>query len=631
MQEARDFSLPIFSRFYPSFEQSRQTHTHDYRIGVFYDPYDPLLQRKYRGPIKQWNYWRQLEEEAKTPFRSSARSYAHNSNYNRDPQATPEFNDQPRRDYVQLTRFSEFHNYERTYGNFRNTRWNLRGLPATRPLLKRLQAIVATPKSNPRAFVNQVLDEFAEFYDPDDRLTREDLIVEVDLLGSVIQSNYSQEMIGSILNARRRRLEEGQVAGNMRWLAEKVLEWKVLEAQTANALGLDDTEYDKRLELALAPIEAGLEVRRKLLLTGDIQPNDEYLAGIDSKQDEDEDVDEEPEEFNFKLKPEDVLRPDILLQKLKRVTNVGLTGVPNELDLAILEKRELERRGQPTAAIARQIAHLRVSKKLVETQEHAKVVVGETERGNAAILVRRQRLDQLQQIAADAAKRVNDTAVALTAAKIAKQDTTDLERAFRDREKEFEDRVDENLTVEHGIVQDEDDINRNLYAEALAVAQKIHEGRGIANLKQFLPKGGASTDIALYERAVSLVTADLVEEELKALRFPNEARMAEAQRKWALLGAYDDATELKKEYEDAQQSAVTAQHGNKVREAVQLIEMTRVQLPRDSLVELALFAGRGTLPFALASSSSVLSVDSVSKDYKPHRQTQEAIRDIVRV
>jgi len=107
--------------------------------------------------------------------------------------------------------------------------------------------------------------------------------------------------------------------------------------------------------------------------------------------------------------------------------------------------------------------------------------------------------------------------------------------------------------------------------------------------------------------------------------------MAEAQRKWALLGAYDDATELKKEYEDAQQSAVTAQHGNKVREAVQLIEMTRVQLPRDSLVELALFAGRGTLPFALASSSSVLSVDSVSKDYKPHRQTQEAIRDIVRV
>ena len=63
--------------------------------------------------------------------------------------------------------------------------------------------------------------------------------------------------------------------------------------------------------------------------------------------------------------------------------------------------------------------------------------------------------------------------------------------------------------------------------------------------------------------------------------------------------------------------------------AVSTIENVRFQLPDGSKHELARFAGRGTLPFALASAKNSLSVDDVTKNYTAASQTQRAIQQLL--
>jgi hypothetical protein len=128
------------------------------------------------------------------------------------------------------------------------------------------------------------------------------------------------------------------------------------------------------------------------------------------------------------------------------------------------------------------------------------------------------------------------------------------------------------------------------------VKRKIAEQSGLSSFERHLPKSMLPLNNALYERALSLLELDLIEMELRSLRFPEE---------------------------QAKQRAV------QVEEAIQVMEETRVQLPPRSLGVLSAFAGRGTLPFALASSSSVFSVDKVTKETQPHGQTTDAIKALI--
>jgi pyridoxal biosynthesis lyase PdxS len=98
-----------------------------------------------------------------------------------------------------------------------------------------------------------------------------------------------------------------------------------------------------------------------------------------------------------------------------------------------------------------------------------------------------------------------------------------------------------------------------------------------------------------YERAVSLITVDLVEKELASMKF---AKQAEGTKN--------------------------------VEDAISIIENVRLQLPDNSIHELTRVAGRGSLPFALSSTSSSLAVADVVDTRKYNSQTQAAIAELLR-
>lgn len=615
MQRARDYSEARFCRFYPAHEDRTSLTTNHVEIGVFFHPYHSKSSRQIRDSKRFPLHLEASREEDPPDFALHAlppggRESVFSSDRRRRERA--KFKNPF---LIGPSQYDEFDDYERAYNNS-VPRWHLRAIAPDPQLLPVLVSHQPSASSNPIGYMSSVLNGFARFDNPDELLTNDEVKQLNDLLGSSLDARYdtgygpdgTDSLIGSLLNAKRSRLDPDNLFANMRLLSEKVLERKVLESQTPLDLNLTPEAYANELTQLDEFVQNILSVRKQYMASGDVGIDDEMFANFDSKQDADDATDVSPSAFNFAYAPADLTNVDLMLLRLKRFSKAEIPNAPNRLDVAIAEHRQLEQLRVLTDAqkarkkeLSRMIAQLSQVDGLKQTQNLAKTVVQESERAKVAIAKRettnRQDFARLQ---ASLAKLEVD--IAAKQAQLAKMTSRGAPRKQLEKELAELKRVagEENtrfirLQADFAKLQKEkvDNLER-LKQTVVTVSNEVQKTRGVQSLRKRLPPVERKTPLRpeLYERAISLVMVDLVEKELRAMDFATDKRA-------------------------------------QIDDAVSTIENVRFQLPDGSKRELARFAGRGSLPFALVATSSSLSTADVTTKYTPASQTQTTINQLI--
>lgn len=618
MQRARDFSEAQFHRFYPSHEDRTSLTTNHVEIGVFYHPYHRADSRFIRDRT-QFPLHQQASAERTPPDFAlhsrpgGARDSVFEAQRRARRAARGEANP-----LLLGTRsgYDEFADYETAYNNSVPP-WHLRAIDASQQrLLPVFVAHQASPTQNPIGYMNSVLDGFARFERPEDLLTADEVRYANDLLGSSLDARFSSgygpdgqdSLVGSLLNAKRGRLEPDNLFANMRLLAEKVLERKVLETQKPIDLNLTPEAYANELTILDQFIGNILSVRAQYMASGDVGVEDEMFANFDSKQDADDAVDVVPSAFNFAYAPADLNNTKLMLLRLKRFSKAEIPNVPNRLDAAIAEHRQLEQLKTPSAEqtkrkreLSRLIAQLSQVEGLRQSQALARTVVSEAERAQVAIAKREttstnelnrvvDELNSLEQELDEKNARLAKFKGGGLARKELEKEIADLYRRLANANTRFA-----KTQRDFAKIQTDKSANQErLKAAVIGVSDEVQKTRGVQSFRKRLPPVERKTALrpALYERAVALTMVDLVEKELRALQFATDKRA-------------------------------------QIDDAVSTIENVRFQLPDGSKHELARFAGRGTLPFALAATSSSLSTGDVTTNYALSSQTQNAIRQLI--
>jgi hypothetical protein len=233
MQAARELSLPSEIHYYPSFESGNQTLTDDRKIGIFFRSRDPFIRAAIEVPVSRWRYLQQRAESQRSPlYKTHVHPYPRIFNERPFDEQPIEIDKEPRRMYITMTYLPEYDDYERTYGNLRYSRWNLRALPGPPTYLSRKREPLASPTTNPVGYVNDVLNAFSVYYEPGDRLTFQEVLIANDLERTPLHPRYDSgygrrgdlDIVGSLMEARVQRLSSNQLADNMRWLAERLVE-----------------------------------------------------------------------------------------------------------------------------------------------------------------------------------------------------------------------------------------------------------------------------------------------------------------------------------------------------------------------------------------------------------------------
>ena len=391
MQRARNYSTAQFHRFYPSHEDRTSLTTNHVEIGVFYHPYHSGNSRFVRDRNSFPLHQHVSADESPPDFAlhsrpGGVRDSVFEARRRERRRLCGESNP-----LLLSTRsgFDEFADYEAAYNNSVPP-WHLHAIDESKQrLLPRLVSHRTSPATNPIGYMNDVLDSFARFEQPEDLLSPDEMRYINDLLGS---SDDTGSLVGSLLNAKRGRLNPDNLFANMRLLAEKVLERKVLETQQPIDLNLTREAYANELTILDQFIGNILSVRAQYMASGYVGVEDEMFANFDSKQDADDAVDVSPSAFNFAYAPGDLTNTKLMLLRLKRFSKAEIPNTPNRLDVAIAEHRQLEKLKalgvEQTARkreLSRRIAQLSQVEGLRQSQTLARTVVSEAERSQAAI------------------------------------------------------------------------------------------------------------------------------------------------------------------------------------------------------------------------------------------------------
>lgn len=592
MQLARDFSIQVYCEFYPSHQAGTHLTTDHHRIGVFYHPYDTRdrqvpfeslhLPKSGRMPVSYWRHVRNAEAR----YRQSQG--------------------------LERTRFSEFSDYESAYGGTSTPFSHARAYqPSGLSMLPPVVAAVATPLSDPGGYVNSMLDAFGRFYDPVDALTRDDWNLFVDLNGSFLGAQYGSgfgpdgdlDINQAMLNARAHRLKPENLEISMRFLAEKIADRVVIESKTPAQLGITAEGKQDDLDYYDGFIGQMLRARREYVTRGDIDAEDEMFAGFDSKEDPDETVNNKPPLEQITLTSVDLKKSSVILQKLKTFLANTAVKPKNETDkiLADLEALKKATQGRTRTAaeskkifeLSRQYA-LQTSLGFVKTRQIATTRVQDFERARAAIVKRADVIDNRKPVLAKEITALEEKdQKALD--KYNKQKNVENLRSRNKALRELEAAKLEMKTLETNY-QKEVQLNQTLKLDMVEYAESLNK----KDEEYDIPRGARRAlqlkrGTEFYERAVSLITVDLVEKELASMKF---AKQAEGTKN--------------------------------VEDAISIIENVRLQLPDNSIHELTRVAGRGSLPFALSSTSSSLAVADVVDTRKYNSQTQAAIAELLR-
>lgn len=594
MQLARDRSLPRDCKFYPSHEAGTHLSTNHYRIGVFWHPYDTRdrnapfesihLPKSGRMPV---SFWRDVVER-RARFRQ--------------PQG------------LENSKYFEFADYEASYG----TSTPLTQMRAYQPpglgLIPAVFVAPSNPATNPVGFVSDVLRGFVRFYEPDSVFTRDDWNRINDLSGSVLGAQYQTgfgpngdlDIVSAMLAAKANKLSSDDLATGMRLLAEKVVERAAIAAKTPAELGIPADAKKHELDYLDDFIGRILDVRRGYLKTGDIAPDDEMFAGFDSQQDADEDVSKTPKTSKLKFTDAEKQSTRFMIERLRKFV-ADTSPKPTEIDQVAAQLRALDAaigRGQPTDAQRKEKFKLNLryaqlsSQGFAQARQSTTTKINDIEKAHVAIQRKIKAIDGdlktlLEQID-NAQKEVNAAREALTEVKGVKAKKTAQANI---KQKTTQQEVLESQLSEkkrEGLAEQGKGLQLRINLQKLAselgeVDEAVQTPPAVRRL--FANKRGTK----LYERAVSLAMADLVERELASFDYPAETR---------------------------------GKRRAEVEDAISTIENVRVQLPSGSERELSRFSGLGTLPFALSSTSSSLSVADVNA--APHPQTQVAISELVR-
>jgi len=592
MQLARDFSIQVYCEFYPSHQAGTHLTTDHHRIGVFYHPYDTRdrqvpfeslhLPKSGRMPVSYWRHMRNAEAR----YRQSQG--------------------------LERTRFSEFSDYESAYGGTSTPFSQARAYqPSGLSMLPPVVAAVATPLSDPGGYVNSMLDAFGRFYNPVDALTREDWNRFVDLNGTFLGAQYGSgfgtdgdlDINQAMLNARAHRLKPENLEISMRFLAEKIADRVVIASKTPAQLGITAEGKQDDLDYYDGFIGQMLRARREYITRGDIDAEDEMFAGFDSTEDPDENVNNKPPLEKIDLTPADLADSELILEKLNTFLKNTAVKPKSEIDKIRTELEDLKKateRRDRTAAESKKIFELsreyalQTSFGYQETRTVATTQVEDFERAKVGIYSRygkikynREKLDRNIPKLHEAL----DKARAKYNAKINPSNEKELKTAEQNYKNAQEEktRLDDKATKEY-------DLNENLKLEMARYAESLNK----KDEEYDIPRGARRAlqlkrGTEFYERAVSLITIDLVEKELAEMKF---AKQAEGTKN--------------------------------VEDAISIIEKVRLQLPDNSIHELTRVAGRGSLPFALSSTSSSLAVADVVDTRKYNSQTQVAIAELLR-
>lgn len=504
--------------------------------------------------------------------------------------------------------YDEFDDYEHAYNNSVPP-WNLRAIGPDRPLLPVRVSHQPLARSNPIGYMESVLDGFVRFDDPRELLTEE----EINRLQDPSDSDNIDSLVGSILNARRSKLNPDNLFASMRLLAEKVLERAVFSSQTPAKLGVGEQEYKRELADLDNLIGSILSVRKEYLKTGDIKPDEELFADFDSKQDADDFVNDGLLELGLDNNDDDdyddfPTETEIIIKKLRSFSASKILIRGNELDVATAEKEQLEKLSSPTQEqrtrkfeLTKRIAILSQDRGLRPTRDLARTVVKDFEKAKTAIASKRAGVEKDEQAAKKDAKstaaEVKQLEEDLRVLKSRGQDESDVKKELggaKTRLRIIQNRFLRFKTTRKEIEDETRDIEREAKKGYENVTESLKRTRGLPRLNTRLSSRPRkiTPKPELYERAISLVVVDLVEKELRSLQFRTDKRA-------------------------------------QIDDAVSTIENVRFQLPDGSKHLLARFAGRGTLPFALVASDSTLSVEEVTKDYTPATQTQTAINQLI--
>ena len=650
MQIARDNSIPKFCRFYASHEQSTNLATNHYRIGVFWHPYESSRARSIRDPVNYPLHATASAQANPPDFAIHTRSQRRSGGGGRERVSfskqlldaemkyTSPF-------YIERSRFDEFADYEMAYGNNKVPRWNIRAYePSGQSLLPRVRTARATPSSNPEAYVKDVLDGFVRFADPTDRWTQDEWLDFVELEQSRLSAQASRgydtdnsdELIGSLLAAQARSspLEASNLFASMKMVAEIVVAKEVLMAQAPalRKVGIDQKSID-RDEFELNELAwQMLNVRAKYMSTGDIDIDDEPLAGFDSKHDLGYEVNELADDERIKLTPNDRISIGLMLVKLKPFV-AKLPAQPRELDDLIFKRDELFKKTTPTPAqqkeklkIVRRIAVL-TSGGVTPVLNTATTIITEAERAKVAILDIRRDVKQsgetAQKATADAfaeklaaKKKLDDAKLADEATKLklkAEFDAADAKSTAAT--KTFNDLLDANIvkTTKAQILE------KTTLVKLITVVNTINETIKDTKIPESVGRKLLPTVRTgeVYQRAVLLTMVDLVEKELERMRF------------------LPDASDLNKLPQEDQEKLIRREHVRKgqVADAIATIENVRTQLrPSGAVYKLGAVAGQGTVHFAQASmdrKKPFLERNDVGYTYTASSDTQRGLNALL--
>lgn len=597
MQLARDYSIQVYCEFYPSHEAGTHLSTDHHRIGVFYHQYDTRsrlapfesvhLPKSGRLPLSYWRHMRNAEAR----FRQSQG--------------------------LERTRFAEFGDYEAAYGGTSTPfRWARAYQPSGLSMLPPVFTAVATPLSDPAGYVNNMLNAFSRFYDPNDALTRDDWNRYVDLTGSRLGAQYStgfgpngdSDVLGAMLNSRAQKLTPDDLQASMRLLAQKVVERSVIDAKTPAELGITAEGKKHDIDYYDDFIGRVLDVRRFYLQTGDILPEDEMFAGFDSKQDANTDVSQIPQSTKVVFSPAEKANVFLMIQRLREVVKDTSPKTPNDVDVVLRLMKDLDTQignRKPTEPerkfkfqLAQRYAQLTsqgflksrsdVSKELAGYEKAQVGLVQRRADNNREILAQNLEVNEAEVRVAAAEAAAVATAVGSAARRIANKKLND-ERTIRRAAVLKKDALLKEMTNIDG---EESQTVSELEKMAASLNTATENVVTPASVRRALATKKNSDD---YQRAVSLVTIDLVEKELASMNFK-------------------DQTQGRKDVTDA----------------ISIIEKVRGQLPAASIYELSRVSGRGSLPFALKSTSSSLAVVDIIDTGKYKPETQAAIRQLLR-
>jgi len=518
---------------------------------------------------------------------------------------------------LERTRFAEFGDYEAAYGGTSTPfRWARAYQPSGLSMLPPVVTAVATPLSDPAGYVNNMLNAFSRFYDPNDALTRDDWNRYVDLTGSRLGAQYStgfgpngdSDVLGAMLNSRAQKLTPDDLQASMRLLAQKVVERSVIDAKTPAELGITAEGKKHDIDYYDDFIGRVLDVRRFYLQTGDILPEDEMFAGFDSKQDADTDVSQIPQSTKVVFSPAEKANVFLMIQRLREVVKDTSPKTPNDVDVVLRLMKDLDTRignRQPTEPerklkfqLSLRLAQL-TSQGFLKSRSDVSTKLAGYEKAQVGLVQRRA--DNNREILAQNLE-VNEAEVRVAAAEAAAVATAVGSAARRIANKKLNDE----RTIRRAAVLKKDALLKemeNIDGEESQTVSELEKMAASLNTATENVVTPASVRRALatkknsddYQRAVSLVTIDLVEKELASMNFK-------------------DQTQGRKDVTDA----------------ISIIEKVRGQLPAASIYELSRVSGRGSLPFALKSTSSSLAVVDIIDTGKYKPETQAAIRQLLR-